>query len=503
MRVPSALPLALLLSLFVACDGDDGGLGVCTSEENLGAAYGEPCPSGPGDCLWGLGCASGVCGGCTSSVDCPALEACLPDGSCGPCTESFQCGDGLTCRGGACLPQEVPTWELTVDDEDWQSLHELWWEDDYFPCALTVGDVVYDVGCEVRPYGSTSRVYPKKSLRIRFPEDHDHPGYSRKITLRAEYNDPTYLRTYLGYESFRRLSAIPTPRTRHVRLLVNGEVYGLMLEMERTGGKFLEHNGRDRNGSTYEAEHAPPHGALMPMPSAEEYAVFDDDVLYNKKTGDPDDYSDLIELIEDVLWPDYLDSGTSGPTVLDRTAGAVDVDAQVTYLAVMALLQNRDHVAANYHISLQRDEQFEPQWEVYPYDVDTTFGCVYDEVDLNNICDDLVHDVWWLNGVIPEGTQAGYPDPLWANLLIHLVLGHTDCRAAFDQRLCDKLAGAYWTDRLPDLAVGLAETLRPAVEEDPNDLNEGLDDFDVAVDGLLAFLDDRAGYLGEQLGCPP
>ncbi len=503
MRVPAALITLLLLSGLVACDGDAEDAGVCAGVEDLGAAYGEPCPSGPVDCLWGLACASGVCVGCESSAECRELEACLPDGSCGPCTESFQCGDGLTCRGGACLPLEVPTWELTVDDEDWQTLHEAWWEDDYFPCTLTVGDAVYDEGCEVRPYGSTSRVYPKKSLRIRFPEDFDHPGYSRKITLRAEYNDPTYLRTYLGYESFRRLSAIPTPRTRHVRLLVNGEVYGLMLEMERTGGRFLELHGRDRNGSTYEAEHAPPHGALMPMPSAEEYAVFDDDVLYNKKTGDPDDYSDLIELIEDVLWLDYVDSGTSGPTVLDRTAGAVDVDAQVTYLAIMALLQNRDHVAANYHISLQRDEQFGPQWEVYPYDVDTTFGCVYDEVDLNNICDDLVFDVWWLNGVIPEGTQAGYPDPLWANLLIHLVLGHPHCQAAFDQRLCEKLAGEYWTDRLPDMAAGLAETVRPVVEEDPNDLNEGAADFDVAVDGFLVFVDDRASYLSEQLGCPP
>lgn len=501
MRVPAAVLSLILLTALVACDEEVVADGVCTGSEDLGGEAGDICPGGPVDCRWGLACASGRCGSCDTTADCRDLEACLPDGSCGPCSESFQCAQGHTCRGGACLPEEVPSWELTVDDEDWQTLHESWWEDDYFPCTLTVGDTVYADGCEVRPYGSTSRVYPKKSLRIRFPEDGAHPGYSRKITLRAEYNDPTHMRTYLGYESFRRLSAIPTPRTRHVRLRVNGEVYGLMLEMERTGGKFLEAHGRDRDGSTYEAEHAPPHGALMPMPSAEEYAVFDDDVLYNKKTGDPDDYSDLIALIEDVLWLDYLDSGTSGPTSLERTAEAVDVDAQVTYLAVMALLQNRDHVAANYHISLQRDARFEPIWEVYPFDLDTTFGCVYDEVDQNNVCDELVHDVWWLNGMIPEGTQAGYPEPLWANLLIHLVLGHDECRARFDERLCAKLGGDYWTQRLPGLIDGLAETLRPAVDGDPNDLNEDVAEFDAAVEDLAAFVDDRADYLRSQLGC--
>jgi len=239
----------------------------------------------------------------------------------------------------------------------------------------------------------------------------------------------------------------------------------------------------------------------MPMPSPDEYQVYDDDVVYNKKAGDEDDYSDLIELIEDVLWADYLDSGTSGPTSIERTAEVVDVDSQMTYLAIQAMLQNRDHVAANYHISLQRSATYEPMWEVYPYDLDTSFGCVFDEVDLNNICDDLTHDIWWLNGLVPDGTMAGHPTELWANLLIHLVLAEPDCQANFNARLCERLDGEYWNERLPDLATALQQTLSASVEVDPNDLNDDLEDFDEAVVGFQAFLDDRRDHLQEQLGC--
>jgi spore coat protein CotH len=503
MRVPSRWRhgwTLLLMASTMACAEDPEHVCSAADPWNTGEV-GDACPSGPVDCRWDLGCHDASCGDCRDGSECRTLDGCLPDGSCGACTDTAHCVDGEVCRSGFCLPQSAPAWDLTVAPGDWEQLHVEWYLDTWFPCTLTVGDRVYDEGCDVRSYGATSRTYPKKSFRIRFPEDRDHPGYSRNITLRAEYNDRTYMRTFLGYETFRRLSDIPTPRTRHVMLSTNGEVYGLMLELEQTGGKFLESRGRDRYGSMYEAEHAPPFGALVPMPTHDDYAVYEEDVLYNKKTGDPDDHSDLIELVEEVLWQDYLDSGTSGPTHIERTAGAVDVDSQVTYLVIQAMLQNRDHVAANYHIALQRDESFTPTWEVYPYDLDTSFGCVFDEVDLNNICDELAHDVWWLNGVIPEGQTAGAPTELWANLLIHLVLGETTCQERFNERLCGRLAGEYWNERLPDLILALQETLADSVAADPNDLNDGLDDFDASIAGLQSFLVERQAYLESQLEC--
>jgi hypothetical protein len=489
------------------------------------AVAGVACTAGPTDCEPGLACRGwngdastsegAVCGACTAAIECPELDGCTTDGLCGACEADAQCREGEACLLGFCLPEEVPVWDLELDTADWQKLHDDWYSDYYYDCKLTVDGTEYEDGCEVRPYGSTSRTYPKKSLRIRFPEDTEHPGYSRKITLRAEYNDPTYLRTFLSYETFRRLTPLPTPRTRFVELQVNGETYGLMLELERNGPKYLEENGRDRDLPMFEAERAPPWGGMMPMACPDEYAFYNGKELYNQKSGGDEDINDLQRLIEDVLWQDYQDSEGQLWTSLERTRRVVDLDPHVSYLAVQGLLQNRDHVAANYHVALQSQDYWEnhflPEssrptvdpaaerlwWEVHPYDLDTTFGCVYNPEAQNNICDQLESEIWWLNGVLPDDEPVGYPHEQWGNLLAHLVLKNQDCRLVFNDRLTDYAESDWWNERLPYLAVALEQHLIDAVKRDPNDLNTapGLTDWSADIDRLLQFIPARAAYL--------
>lgn len=472
-----------------------------TTKWEFGEA-GDTCPGGAAECGTDLGCVEGICASCTDAGDCLNTLGCLPDGSCGACTSSSHCKSGDTCRSGFCMPDEVPIWDLQTSAEDWEAVHDDPFHDNFYDCVLTADGVEYADGCAYRSYGSTARTWPKLSLRIRFPEDFEHPGYARKITLRSEYNDPTFMRNRLGYETFRHLIRVPTPRTRYVQLRVNGEMYGLFLEFERPGGKWLERSGRDRTQSLYEAEHSPIQGGLMPMEDDASYAVLDDKIMYNKKAGDADDFSDLIALIEQVLWNDYLDSPSHAATVLDRTAGLVDVDTHASYLAVMAILQNRDHVASNYNISWQHNSLGQPAWEVYPLDLDTTFGCVYNPDAGNNHCWDLKHDVWWLNGVAPLEGQIGWPEPAWMNLLIHLTLNDPQCNAAFHGRICSYLQGPYWNDELPRLIAATAETIRPAVAQDPSDMNTDLATFDASVDEMLEYLQDRRAYLEQAIPCP-
>ena len=322
------------------------------------------------------------------------------------------------------------------------------------------------------------------------------------ITLRAEYNDPTFLRNHLAMESFRELIRLPAPRSRHVNLRVNGSVFGVMLELERHGGKWLERNDRDRSQSLYEAERSPVQGGLMPMPDPASYVLIDDDLMYNKKSGDSESYGDLISLIEDVLWEDFLASPSRSETSIERTGEAVDTDTHVSYLALMALLQSRDHVASNYHVGFQRGADGSPRWEVYPTDLDTTFGCVYSDALGTNLCNDLEHEVWWLNGVAPYEGEVGYPSPVWMNLLIHLVLNEPACGDALDQRICAMLASDWWTDGLPRRIDATAEMLRDAVGADPNDLSGDLAAFDASIEDMKAFLPERRAWLESQLLCP-
>lgn len=63
---------------------------------------------GNADCTATAGfCASGVCVECLSSADCDASRpVCGADGSCGPCALDTDCGPGMGCVMGACVPSE-------------------------------------------------------------------------------------------------------------------------------------------------------------------------------------------------------------------------------------------------------------------------------------------------------------------------------------------------------------------------------------------------------------
>lgn len=512
-----ALPLALLgcdgLPLpdpFATGDDDDDGPGPdpdlpCGEAPRWQFAdAGQACPAGPADCASHLGCVDEVCAPCSDADDCLDTLGCRGDGTCGACSSDAHCDGDETCRSGFCMPDEVPVWDLQTSEQDWAAVHDDPYHDFFYDCVLTADGVDYADGCQYRAYGSTARTWPKLSLRIRFPEDFEHPGYSRKITLRSEFNDPTLMRNRLGYETFRHLVRLPAPRTRYVMLRVNGAIYGLFVELERPGGKWLRKNGRDREQSLYEAEHSPIQGGLVPMEDHASYELIDDDVMYNKNAGDTGDFSDLIELVEQVLWADFQDSPGRSSTVLGRTEQVVDVDTHASYLAVMALLQNRDHVTANYNIGWQHNALGEPSWEVYPLDLDTTFGCTYHADVGNNYCWDVSHDVWWLNGVAPLDGPVGWPDYAWMNMLGHLTLNEPECNAAFQARVCWYLRSDWWNDELPRLIAATAETIRPALAQDPNDIvtDPTMANYDYAVDELTDFLQQRRDYLEQSLPCP-
>ncbi len=418
----------------------------------------------------------------------------MPAGACGVTGWPASVDRG-GCSDAGCLPP-IRTWELEIAPDDWTELAAEIYEDDlWFPCALTVEEVVYP-GCEVRIQGASSRYFPKTSLRLRFPEDADHPGFSRNINLRAEWADRTFLRTWMGYETFRRLSSIPTPQARPLFLTLNGPDYGVMMEVERLGGSFLNRNDRDRERSLYEAERAPPYGGLMPMESHAEYKIWDGDELYTKKAGDRDDFTDLIALVEEALWPDYLDSPSRADTRIARTGEVLQLPQQVRYLALNALVQNRDHVQSNFHFSIQEDVDGVDRWEFYPWDLDSTFGCHrasgYDET----LCDVMIYDVWPYGGVAPgDDEPIGHPEETWMNLVIHLALNHPGCDDGFRSEVCSMLESDWWSSDFAATVDAMAAQLEPWVERDLQDRSDTIEDFRADVALLRGFPALRAEHL--------
>lgn len=394
------------------------------------------------------------------------------------------------------IQRVVPrSFELELAEADLAHLFANPYEEIFAPCRLAVDGARYDEGCEVRISGGSSRDYPKKSFRITYPEGARSPGYSRKINLRAEYNDASFLRNYLAHEVFRALTRVPTPRTRFVRLSLNGRYYGLMLEVERIGPDFLEHNGRLRDRALYEADPPLPlfqSGAcsIIPLPRSELYAE-----AYSKKIGPLGDLSDLRALVEDVVARDDEEGRSS------RVIAAVKIESFLDYLMVMGLLQNQDHVRKNYFLSNQPNEGGELQWEFYPWDLDLTFGCLYDDAEENTICDELVFDFPEDRGVLPTGVRPTYPVEAYFNLLIHIALTDRVLRPGFVCRVCRALEGPFWNERLIDLLEARRGDIRPAVLDDPNDRSPSEAEFSAAVDEIRSFIVRRRDHLREKLRC--
>ncbi len=485
-------------------DGDstvtDGDLIFPTIPNNYGNGIGEACPNGPIDCQWTLGCHLGVCGNCTTADECREYEGCLDSGACGRCTANSQCPSDQSCREGFCTVSVLPRWDIEIAPEDLSTMLNDIWEDTYFPIVLTVDGKRYDNGEEIRPYGNSSRIYPKKSFRIKFPEDVDQPGYSRKINLRADYNDPSFMRTFLAYETYRRLTNVPAPRARFIKLYINGDYHGVMIETQRIGPSFLEEHGRNRSMSLYEAEEIYDPGAMLPLDSTAEYMT-----IYNKKAGNDEDYSDVKSLVEDVIWADYEDSNySSEETVTTRIRKNIDVQMKIDYLALQAVIQNIDHVSAGFHFSYQYGPQQTMRWEFYPHDADISFGCQYDEEELNGICDDMYDDEFYLPGIIPEDMVAGEESELWINLLIHLIFRDSELRSIYDRRICEMLDSDYWNVDLPKMIDAFVETLADSVVLDENDMNDSRADFEAAAEEIKTFLGDRKDFLqnNSYITCP-
>jgi hypothetical protein len=116
------------------------------------------------------------------------------------------------------------------DPETWED-----YQDGTF--TLTAGSTTYgplDVGIRLKGgVGSFRTLDEKAAFKVRFP--HSIPGQRllglKTLTLNNMVQDPSSIREVLAYEAFRALG-IPAPRTGYAYVGVNGDAYGLYLNVE-------------------------------------------------------------------------------------------------------------------------------------------------------------------------------------------------------------------------------------------------------------------------------
>jgi spore coat protein H len=305
---------------------------------------------------------------------------------------------------------QLPVWEMAADSAD---LAEVFAEPNKRierAASLTIDGQSYDT--TVRLHGGSSRGFPKPSFRFDVLNGSTLPDGSRHLVLRAEYRDPSLLRNFLAAELFSSAGSIAVSRSELVHLRVNARYAGVRWHVERIDDDFLRARGLDPSGSLYEAdppaERALPGANLTELPTIQDYRV-----VYPLQSGKRN-HADLIELIEEVLAAD-------AERFVRDVQRHVEVDWFLRYMAVMAAIQNQDHIRKNYYLYRDADDPTLPRWLIFPWDLDLSFGHLWSEEN------DILEETVMADASVYVGRRTGHSH-------FNQLMSRLWERAVFDQR---------------------------------------------------------------------
>ena len=273
---------------------------------------------------------------------------------------------------------EVPRIDLTISESNLQSLYDDPESNSeyYAVFSFTRGDSTegpIDVGVRFR--GDTIRNKEKKSFRISFNSidaNGDLHGIE-KMDLNAGVNDPSLVRSKLGWELFRYLG-VAGSRSNHVLLYINNDFYGVYLNTEHIDERFVKSRFDNNDGNLY--RNLWPADLTYLGSSQSDYKFeYDGRRVYALRTNeDWDDYEDLAALII------TLDQH-SGDQLKDELERLINVQQYLKVMAVDVMTGNWDGYAGdrnNYY--LYRD-QVTGRFEYIPYNLENSFGIDFREVD--------------------------------------------------------------------------------------------------------------------------
>ncbi len=347
----------------------------------------------------------------------------------------------------------IPTFEVEIAPEVWDQIvyeYQHWREledqglpiKNYYPLrSFRYGDeVIYDAMIRLKGSPESSWDSPKMQFKISFNEvdpKHRFRGL-RKLNLDAPDKDPTMLRERLGMALFRDLG-IPAACVNHARLVINGEYYGLFVNIENVDKEFLQRNfGKDDEGNLYKY----------------------DRLETNEEEGDT---SDLDQFMND---PD-----------ISTLEDIVDLEEAILEWATEAVIPHMDGFfvgGINYYLYNHPKRGF----IFIPHDVDYSFEVGDFNADL------ITYEVGWGLGK-PKQFLTVISDPEWYLRYLDAV------ETALD---------AYDVETMRARLDVWAQQIADAIDEDPNK-NFTTEEHIEQVQVLRKFIEDRAYFVALWLDC--
>lgn len=349
----------------------------------------------------------------------------------------------------------------------------------------TIHDTITDVGFRLR--GNTSRVSHKKSFKVSFNTFVSGRNYFgvEKLNLNGEHNDPSVIRSKIAWNLFRDFG-IPAPRANHVAVYINGDYYGLYINVEQIDEEFIESRFDQKDGNLYKCLYPADLDYKGTNPENYKYTSGDRRVYDLKTNIVEDDYSDIAHFI----------------TRLNQLPNAV-FECEITkhynvfdYLRVIAVdvfLSNWDGPIYNKNnFYLYYNTQSE-RMEYIPYDLDNTFGIDWFDRD-------------WKTRNIYDWMKHGEPRPIYTKMMNNEAL-----REIYSQYTAELLSEAYTGQAFTNEIIRIKEMITPYLENDsyyPRDYGFTMEDFhnsflmglgDHVPVGIFPYIDERRSSANEQL----
>lgn len=266
-------------------------------------------------------------------------------------------------------PTVLRTLFLDFENPDWEKeLAAFYRTDVEVPATLTVDGKTYrGVGVHFRGASSYFTVSEgrKRSLNVALDlvhQDQRLGGY-RTLNLLNSHTDPSYLHTVLYMQVAR--DYLPAPKANFVRVVINGEGWGVYINVQQFNKDFLNEWFRTTKGARWKVPGSPRAGS-----SGLAY-LGDDPAAYKKyyeikSKDDPKAWAALIELCK-------LLKETPAEQLEKTLAPKLDLDGALKFLALENIFCNADGYwtrGSDYNLYLDEKGRF----HILPHDANETFA---------------------------------------------------------------------------------------------------------------------------------
>jgi spore coat protein CotH len=264
-------------------------------------------------------------------------------------------------------PDILRTLFLQFEDKDWEAaLGDFHGTDVEVPADLTVDGKTYPgVGVHFRGMSSYMMVREghKRSLNVSidFTDPKRRLGGYKTLNLLNSHEDPSFLHTVL----YSRIANgyLPTPKANLVRVVINGESWGVYVNAQQFDKIFLAEHFPSDEGARWKVRGNPGADAGLKYVGDD---VAEYERRYEMKSGGKSDWKALIELCR-----------TLSETPTERLEAALgpilDLDGVLWFLALdNALINNDGYWTRASDYSLHRDPS--GKFHLFPHDMNEAFG---------------------------------------------------------------------------------------------------------------------------------